>query len=69
MYNVIEFITTNWKTILMMYFSIGFVYVVINGFVRKLDSDGDWTIPLSMWFLWPAHMIPLIYTKIKAKKV
>ena len=38
---------------LALYFIIGLLYWTLNAFVRKLDTDGDWLLPL-VWFLaWP----------------
>ncbi len=39
--------------LLEWYFLIGIVYTVINGYVRKLDTDGDFTLPFVWMFLWP----------------
>lgn len=36
-----------------VYLIIGLLYWSLNSFVRKLDTDGDWLLPL-VWFLaWP----------------
>lgn len=38
---------------LALYFIIGLLYWTLNAFVRKLETDGDWLLPL-VWFLaWP----------------
>lgn len=37
----------------IIYLFIGLTYWYINAFVRKLDIDGDWLLPI-VWFLfWP----------------
>lgn len=45
--------------LLEWYFLIGIVYTVINGYVRKLDTDGDFTLPFVWMFLWPLAFIAL----------
>lgn len=43
--------------ILMIYLLIGLVYWAINSFVRKLEIDGDYLLPL-FWFLgWPIALL------------
>lgn len=38
---------------MIIYLLIGLAYWALNSFVRKLDTDGDWLLPL-VWFLaWP----------------
>ena len=38
---------------MMMYLTIGLLYWALNSFVRKLEVNGDWMLPL-VWFLaWP----------------
>jgi len=39
--------------ILPLYLSIGLIYWAVNAFIRKIDTDGDYLLPL-VWFLaWP----------------
>lgn len=45
--------------LLEWYFLIGIVYTVINGYVRKLDTDGDWGLVFVWMFLWPLAFIAL----------
>lgn len=42
-----------------IYFLIGMIYTLINGFVRKLDTDGDWLLPIFWLLLWPIAFIGL----------
>lgn len=40
-----------------VYLIIGLLYWGLNSFVRKLEIDGDWLLPL-VWFLaWPLAAI------------
>lgn len=37
----------------MIYLTIGLLYWALNSFVRKLEVNGDWLLPV-VWFLfWP----------------
>jgi len=45
---------------LLIYILIGLVYTVINGSVRKIDTDGDWMLPLVWWGLWPLCLTALL---------
>lgn len=36
-----------------IYFIVGMTYTLINGFVRKLDTDGDWLLPMVWIGMWP----------------
>jgi hypothetical protein len=43
--------------ILPIYLLIGLIYWLINSFVRKLETDGDYLLPI-VWFLaWPLAAI------------
>jgi hypothetical protein len=43
--------------ILPIYLLIGLIYWLINSFVRKLETDGDYLLPM-VWFLaWPLAAI------------
>lgn len=46
--------------ILPLYVIIGLVYLLINIFVRKLDTYDDPMLPLVWWFLWPICLAALI---------
>lgn len=46
----------NW---LLAYFLIGAIYTLINGFVRKLDTDGDFMLGFIWLFFWPIAFITL----------
>lgn len=42
---------------LFIYLIIGLLYWALNSFVRKLETDGDWLLPL-VWFLaWPLALL------------
>lgn len=45
--------------LLEWYFLVGIIYTVINGYVRKLDTDGDWGLVFVWMFLWPLAFIAL----------
>ncbi len=38
---------------MIYYLIIGFLYWAINSFVRKLETNGDWMLPLVWLFAWP----------------
>ena len=44
----------------MAYVLIGVVYAIFNGGIRKVDTHGDWFIPLVWMFLWPLGAISLL---------
>ena len=42
---------------IVVYLAVGLLYWGLNSFIRKLDIDGDWMLPL-IWFLfWPIGLI------------
>lgn len=42
---------------MLIYLLIGLSYWALNSFVRKLETGGDWLLPL-VWFLaWPLAFI------------
>lgn len=47
-----------------IYFLIGMIYTLINGFVRKLDTDGDWLLPIFWLLLWPIAFIGLVIINV-----
>lgn len=49
------------------YFLIGLIYVLINGAVRKIDTGGDWFLPIVWLTLWPLGFISLIAGFIQDK--
>ena len=53
--------------LLEWYFLIGIVYTFINGYVRNLDTDGDWGLPFVWLFLWPLAFIALIIMYISKR--
>lgn len=42
----------------------GVIYAVINGLVRKIDTDGDWLLPIVWITLWPITIPALIVSKL-----
>lgn len=44
-----------------IYFLIGIVYAVINGWIRKMNDDGDWLLTIVWMLLWPICLIGLIF--------
>lgn len=53
--------------LLEWYFLVGIVYTVINGYVRKLDTEGDWGLVFCWMFLWPLAFIALCIMYIQKK--
>ncbi|NBW33720.1 MAG: hypothetical protein EBR30_01545 [Cytophagia bacterium] len=37
----------------IIYLTIGLLYWALNSFVRKLEINGDWMLPLVWFLLWP----------------
>lgn len=57
------------------YFIIGLIYWALNSFVRKLETNGDWMLPLVWFFAWPIAFltwgvlfIMWIIEEVKTKK-
>lgn len=52
-----------------VWFIVGIIYAIINGAVRKIDTDGDWLLPfawVTMWpFMLPAVIVSGVYRKLK----
>jgi len=42
---------------LAVYLVVGLLYWGLNSFVRKLDIDGDWMLPLIWFLVWPIGLI------------
>lgn len=38
---------------ILAYFIIGLMYWALNSFVRKLETNDDWMLPLVWLFAWP----------------
>lgn len=38
---------------IVAYLIVGLLYWGLNSFVRKLDTDGDWLLPIVWFFAWP----------------
>lgn len=49
------------------YFLIGLIYTFINGFVRKIDTEGEPLLPTVWLCLWPICFIGLIASFIQDK--
>lgn len=45
---------------ILAYFIIGLMYWALNSFVRKLEIDGDWMLPLVWLFAWPIAFLTWI---------
>lgn len=43
----------------MWYFIIGLTYCAINGFIRKIDTQGDFLLPLVWFLIWPIGILSL----------
>ena len=43
-----------------IYFIIGILYVLLNGYVRKLNTEGDYLLPLVWFGLWPICWFALL---------
>jgi hypothetical protein len=57
-------------SITLIYVVIGCLYWALNSFVRKLDTDGDWLLPI-VWFIgWPIGLISwtVVFMGYLAKK-
>jgi hypothetical protein len=54
----------------LIYVVIGCLYWALNSFVRKLDTDGDWLLPLVWFFGWPIGFISwtVVFMDYLAKK-
>jgi hypothetical protein len=48
------------QNLILIYFIIGITYTIINGAFRKLDTDGDYLLPLSWILIWPLFILALI---------
>ena len=47
------------EKMLMWYFIIGLVYAVYNGAVRKVETEGDFLLPMVWVLLWPLGFLSL----------
>lgn len=55
------------ETLAAIWLIVGIIYTLINGFVRKLDTGGDWLLPLAWITMWPIFIPVLIFSKIYFK--
>jgi len=53
------------ESIILFYFLIGMGYTLINGIVRKLDTDGDWLLPMFWLLMWPIAFVGLTFIGIQ----
>jgi len=53
------------ENLVLLYFLIGMGYTFINGFVRKLDTDGDWLLPMFWLLMWPIAFLGLATIGVK----
>lgn len=56
------------SNILFWYVLVGIIYTLINGFVRKLDTDGDMMIVFVWIFMWPIAFLALIIRYLITKR-
>ncbi len=54
----------NGDQIAMWYFIIGISYALVNGFIRKLDTDGDYMLGFVWVTLWPLAFASLFIHKV-----
>jgi len=47
------------EQLLMWYFIVGLIYTLYNGLVRKLDTSGDYLLPMVWLLLWPIAFMGL----------
>jgi hypothetical protein len=47
-------------SVTFIYVVIGCLYWALNSFVRKLDTDGDWLLPLIWFVAWPIGFVSWI---------
>lgn len=50
-------------TLIAFYFFIGIIYCIVNGGIRKLDTEGDFLLPMGWIGLWPLFIMALIIDK------
>lgn len=48
------------EDIVMIYYIGGILYVLFNGIVRKIETDGNPMVPLSWFLVWPIFLVTLI---------
>lgn len=52
------------ETLAAIWMLVGIVYALINGFVRKIDTGGDWLLPLAWITLWPMLLSILLISRV-----
>jgi hypothetical protein len=53
------------ENLIMWYAIIGILYCFINGAIRKLDTNGDFLLPMFWIFGWPMALGMLGYSAVK----
>ena len=43
-----------------LYLLVGFIYVLVNIFLREMNEDGDWSLVFVWLFVWPICFIALL---------
>ncbi len=56
------------EKVILGYFMIGLVYSLVNIFVRKLETNGDYLLPFVWMFFWPITIPVLVAQKFKKSK-
>lgn len=55
------------------YILIGLLYTLVNIFIRKIDTDGDYLLVFVWMFIWPlaftALIVDYLYNKIYKNKI
>ncbi|MCX8481227.1 MAG: hypothetical protein ORN58_04830 [Sediminibacterium sp.] len=57
------------EKIILGYFGIGLVYSLVNIFVRKLETNGDYLLPFVWMFFWPITIPVLLAQQFRKNKV
>jgi hypothetical protein len=52
------------ETLAAIWFIVGIGYAFVNGYIRKLDTDGDWLLALAWITLWPMLIPTAIAVKL-----
>lgn len=55
------------ETIAAIWLGVGVIYTLVNGLVRKIDTDGDWLLPIAWITLWPMMLPVVIIQKLYEK--
>lgn len=55
------------ETLAAIWLTVGIGYTLVNGLIRKIDTDGDWLLPIAWITLWPIMIPTLIVHKVMEK--